>query len=147
MTRDRLHQLCLLLILVILFAPLTSYGERLKDISGIRGASPLQLTGYGIVVGLAGTGDGKGADFTKDSLANLMTRMGVTVDKSTLKLKNAAAVMVTASMAPFARRGAKLDITVSSIGNAKSLGGGTLLLTPLRTVDGDILALAQGALA
>ncbi|MCG8470541.1 MAG: flagellar basal body P-ring protein FlgI [Desulfobacterales bacterium] len=147
MTRDRLHQLCLLLILVILFAPLTSYGERLKDISGIRGASPLQLTGYGIVVGLAGTGDGKGADFTKDSLANLMTRMGVTVDKSALKLKNAAAVMVTASMAPFARRGAKLDITVSSIGNAKSLGGGTLLLTPLRTVDGDILALAQGALA
>lgn len=147
MTQKQFHHLCLILILLVLLAPLTSYGERLKDISSIRGASPIQLTGYGIVVGLAGTGDGKGADFTKDSLANLMTRMGVKVDKESLKLKNAAAVMVTASMAPFARKGAKLDITVSSIGNAKSLGGGTLLLTGLRNIDGNIVALAQGALA
>ena len=145
--QNQLHRLCMILLVITLSFPLTSYGERLKDISGIRGASPIQLTGYGIVVGLAGTGDGKGADFTKDSLANLMTRMGVKVDKNTLKLKNAAAVMVTASMLPFARKGARLDITISSIGNAKSLGGGTLLLTALRTVDNEVRALAQGALA
>lgn len=136
-----------LLALLTLALPLSASAERLKDIASIQGANPIQLSGYGVVVGLAGTGDKKGADFTQNSLANMMTRMGVKVDKEALKLSNAAAVMVTASMPPFAKRGARLDITLSSIGNAKSLSGGTLLLTPLRTVDGDVRAMAQGALA
>ena len=132
---------------LLLALPLAARGERLKDIVSIQGASPLPLSGYGIVVGLAGTGDKKGADFTQVSLANMMTRMGVKVDKDSLKLKNAAAVMITAALPPFAKRGTRLDITLSSIGNAKSLAGGTLLLSPLRTIDGEVRALAQGALA
>ncbi|VFQ46361.1 flagellar basal body P-ring protein FlgI [Desulfoluna butyratoxydans] len=137
----------ILTALLLLAAPLPTRAERLKDIASIQGAAPIQLTGYGIVVGLAGTGDKKGADFTQESLANMMTRMGVTVDKDSLKLSNAAAVMVSASMPAFARKGTRLDITVSSIGNAKSLGGGTLLPTALRTVNGETRALAQGAIA
>lgn len=147
MKRHLLHQTTIIAALLILALPLTSHGERLKDIASFQGASPIQLTGYGIVVGLAGTGDKKGADFTQESLANMMTRMGVKVDKESLKLSNAAAVMVTAPLTPFAKRGAHLDITISSIGNAKSLAGGTLLLTPLRAVNGEVRALAQGALA
>lgn len=147
MKRHPLHQTIIVVVFLVMALPLTSHGERLKDIAFIQGASPVQLTGYGIVVGLAGTGDKKGADFTQESLANMMTRMGVKVDKDSLKLKNAAAVMVTASLPPFAKRGSKIDITVSSIGNAKSLTGGTLLLTSLRTVDGEPRAVAQGALA
>lgn len=147
MMRHMLHQTTIAALLLILALPLTSYGERLKDIASIQGASPIQLTGYGIVVGLAGTGDKKGADFTQESLANMLTRMGVKVDRNSLKLSNAAAVMVTAPLTPFAKKGAHLDITVSSIGNAKSLSGGTLLLTALRTMDGEVRALAQGPVA
>lgn len=147
MKRRLFSQPMFLFFFLILALPLTTRAERIKDIASIRGAAPIQLTGYGIVVGLAGTGDKKGADFTQESLANMMTRMGVTVDKDALKLSNAAAVMVTASLPPFARKGARLDITVSSIGNAKSLAGGTLLTTALRSVDGEPRALAQGALA
>ncbi|WP_300672409.1 flagellar basal body P-ring protein FlgI [Desulfoluna sp.] len=147
MKRHLITQSIALIVLLLLGLPLSSTAERLKDITSIQGATPLQLTGYGIVVGLAGTGDKKGADFTQDSLANMMTRMGVKVDKGSLKLSNAAAVIVTASLPPFARKGARLDITISSIGNAKSLAGGTLLLTPLRSIDGEPRALAQGALA
>jgi len=147
MKKHLLHHPVILAAFMLLALPLSAQAERLKDIASIQGAAPLQLTGYGIVVGLAGTGDKKGADFTQESLANMMTRMGVKVDKNSLKLSNAAAVMVTSSLPPFARKGARLDITVSSIGNAKSLAGGTLLTTALRSVDGETRALAHGALA
>ncbi len=145
--RQRFAPPLVLAIFVALTLTPAAWGERLKDIASIQGASPIQLSGYGIVVGLAGTGDKKGASFTQNSLANMMTRMGVTVDKDALKLSNAAAVMITAALPPFAKRGTRLDITLSSIGNAKSLAGGTLLLSPLRTIDGDVRVLAAGALA
>lgn len=126
----------------------TGFAARIKDISAISGVRDNQLLGYGIVVGLAGTGDDLTKNlFTTESLANIMVRQGLSMkDKtSTLKADNVAAVMVTASLPPFAKIGTKIDVNVSSLGSAKSLSGGTLLLTPLRGVDGEVYAVAQGA--
>lgn len=120
---------------------------RLKDMASIKGIRTNQLVGYGLVVGLDGTGDKAGADFTIQSMANMLEGMGIQVNKSDLKVKNVAAVMVTADMPPFARIGSKIDVVASSIGDAKSLGGGTLLMTPMRGVDGNVYALAQGPIA
>lgn len=118
---------------------------RIKDISSIQGMRDNQLFGYGLVVGLAGTGDGTQAKFTMLSIANMMERMGIiNVDADQVKVKNAAGVIVTAQMPPFAKNGQKIDVVVSSIGDAKSLQGGTLLLTPLKGVDNKVYALAQG---
>ena len=105
-----------------------------------------QLIGYGLVVGLAGTGDDLKNGFTRDTLANMLVRQGLTLPSATnLKAVNTAAVMVTGTLPPFAKQGTKIDIAVSSIGSAKSLGGGTLLMTPLRGADGAVYAVAQGA--
>ncbi len=123
------------------------YAARIKDIASIEGIRTNQLTGYGLVVGLDGTGDKSGTEFTTQALANMMERMGIHVDKNQLKVKNVAAVMVTADLPPFARIGNRIDVLVSSLGDAKSLAGGTLLLTPLKGVDGRVYALAQGAVA
>lgn len=120
---------------------------RIKDIAAIKGIRSNQLVGYGLIIGLDGTGDKSGTDFTTQGLANMMERMGISVDKNSLKVKNIAAVMVTANIPPFARIGNKLDVIASSVGDAKSLSGGTLLLTPLKGVDGKVYALAQGAVA
>ncbi len=120
---------------------------RIKDLVAIKGIRTNQLIGYGLVVGLNGTGDKSGAEFTIQSLSNMMEHMGVHVNKSQLKVKNVAAVMVTAKMIPFTQIGSRIDILVSSVGDAKSLSGGTLLLTPLLGVDGNVYALAQGAIA
>lgn len=117
---------------------------RIKDMAAIKGIRSNQLVGYGLVVGLDGTGDKSGTEFTIQSLVNMMEKMGVTVSPSQVKVKNVAAVMVTAKMLPFSRIGNRIDVMVSSVGDAKSLVGGTLLLTPLRGVDGNIYALAQG---
>ena len=117
---------------------------RLKDIADIQGVRPNQLVGYGLVVGLNGSGDGTQAQFTTQSIVNMMERMGINVDPKQVKVKNVAGVMVTAVMPPFAKVGQKLDVVVSSMGDAKSLQGGTLLLTPLKGVDGEVYALAQG---
>lgn len=122
----------------------TARGARIKDLAAIKGIRSNQLTGYGLIVGLDGTGDKSGADFTTQALANMMDRMGIHVDKNQLKVKNIAAVIVTAAIPPFARIGNKIDIVASSVGDAKSLAGGTLLLTPLKGVDGRVYALAQG---
>ncbi|MBI9087712.1 MAG: flagellar basal body P-ring protein FlgI [Desulfobacterium sp.] len=122
----------------------TAQGARIKDLAAIKGIRSNQLTGYGLIVGLDGTGDKSGADFTTQALANMMDRMGIHVDKNQLKVKNIAAVIVTADIPPFARIGNKIDIVASSVGDAKSLSGGTLLLTPLKGVDGKVYALAQG---
>ena len=119
---------------------------RLKDIAKIQTLQDVQLLGYGLVVGLEGAGDGRGAPFTIQSLANLMRNMGVEVDAQQIRAKNTAAVMVTARMSPFMREGSTLDITVSSVGDASSLEGGVLLMTPLQAdpPNGPVVAIAQG---
>lgn len=120
---------------------------RIKDIAAIQGIRSNQLVGYGLVVGLNGTGDKQGTKFTIQSLVNMLEKMGIQVSKNDVKVKNVAAVMVTAKMPPFARAGHRMDVVVSSLGDAKSLVGGTLLLTPIKGVDGNVYALAQGPLS
>jgi len=120
--------------------------ERLRDLASLQGVRPNQLIGYGLVVGLDGTGDQTTqTPFTVASLANMLSQLGVQLPPGTnLQLKNVAAVMVTAQLPAFAKPGQPLDVTVSSLGNAKSLRGGTLLLTPLKGADQQIYAMAQG---
>jgi flagellar P-ring protein precursor FlgI len=128
--------------------PATSTGlVRLKDIADVQGRRGNQLIGYGLVTGLEGTGDGQSAVFTPTSLANLMRRFNINVDATQLTVKNVAAVMVTADLPAFVKPGSKIDVTVSSLGDAKSLQGGTLLQTLLMGADGKIYAAAQGALS
>ncbi len=132
-------------MLVFLMQGASADAARIKDLAAIQGIRSNQLIGYGLVVGLNGTGDKDGVSFTKQALANMMEKMNIYVDKNSLKVKNVAAVMVTAQIPPFARIGDKIDVVVSSLGDAKSLKGGTLLVTPLKGVDGNIYALANGA--
>ena len=120
---------------------------RIKDIANIRGVRQNQLFGYGLVVGLDGTGDGNKSLFTVQSLSSMLEKMGVTINPDEIKVKNVAAVMITANLPPFARAGSRIDVLVSSIGDAKNLQGGTLLLTPLKGADGNVYAVAQGPLS
>ena len=122
----------------------TGVAVRLKDICTWENVRTNQLIGYGLVVGLNGSGDKKRTQFTINSLTNMLNRMGVHVNPNDVNVKNVAAVVVTAELAPFARVGTKLDVTVSSIGDATTLEGGTLLLTPLAGPDKKIYAVAQG---
>jgi flagellar P-ring protein precursor FlgI len=117
---------------------------RVKDIASFKGVRPNQLIGNGLVVGLNGTGDGTNVDFNSQELANLLMQLGINAARDKLKVKNIAAVAVTAVLPPFARVGSRIDVLVSSLGDAKSLQGGTLLLTPLKGVDGQVYALGQG---
>jgi len=135
----------LFLIIFYLVASVNLFAQKIGDISSIIGVRDNQLMGYGLVVGLKGTGDSSAA-FTNQTLSNLLKNVNVKLNPKDIKSKNVAAVVVTATLPPFARQGDKLDITVSSIGDAKSLEGGTLLLTPLKAVNGKIYALAQGHL-
>lgn len=135
----------LLIVLLIFFiVPSAGYSARIKDITSIKGIRQNQLLGYGLIIGLNGTGDKGGTKFTIQGLVNMLEHMGVHVDPDEVKVKNVAAVVVSAKLPPFARIGKKIDVTLSSIGDAKSLQGGTLLLTPLKGVDGKVYALAQG---
>ncbi|MBN1104812.1 MAG: flagellar basal body P-ring protein FlgI, partial [Deltaproteobacteria bacterium] len=138
--------LTVLSLLLIPGARMDASAARIKDIASLKGARLNELIGYGLVVGLNGTGDGTGTKFTVQSLVNMMERLGIHALPDQVKVANVAAVMVTAKLPPFARIGSKMDVLVSSIGDAKSLQGGTLLLTPLRGVDNQIYALAQGPL-
>lgn len=122
-------------------------GQKIGDITSIVGVRDNQLIGYGLVVGLNGSGDKSASKFTMQSIANMLESVNVKVSPNDIKSKNIAAVMVTATLPPFAKQGDKLNITVSSIGDAKSIAGGTLLITPLTAVDGKIYAIAQGALS
>jgi flagellar P-ring protein precursor FlgI len=124
-----------------------AHAVRVKDIASVKGVRGNQLVGYGLVVGLAGSGDKQGTEFTVQSLASVLGAMGIGVDAEAIQVKNVAAVMVTAELTPFARTGATLDATVSSLGDATSLEGGTLVMTPLRGADGQIYALAQGSVS
>lgn len=120
---------------------------RIKDLVEFEGVRSNDLIGYGLVVGLNGTGDGlRNAPFTEDLMTNILERLGVNVTGEEFRPKNVAAVFVTASLPPFARSGSKIDVTVSAIGDAKSLLGGTLVMTPLNAADGQIYAVAQGAI-
>lgn len=123
-----------------------AHADKLRDLCDVVGARDNQLVGYGVVTGLAGTGDDVSAPFAMQSLRALLRRLGIQVDGRSLRLRNVAAVVVTANIPPFARSGAKLDVTVSSIGNARSLRGGVLVQTPLRGADRKTYAVAQGPL-
>ncbi|MCX8164236.1 MAG: flagellar basal body P-ring protein FlgI [Aquificaceae bacterium] len=129
-------------LLILLFS--FSFATRVGDVTTVEGGRSNYLVGYGLVVGLKGTGDGKSTLFTIRSIANMLNRMGIVVDPRRMTTKNVAAVMVTAKLPPYAKPGMKVDVEVSSIGDAKSLEGGALLLTPLRGPDGEVYALAQG---
>jgi flagellar P-ring protein precursor FlgI len=134
--------LAILLLLVGLAG--SAEAARLKDIADVEGVRGNQLLGYGLVVGLNGTGDGRMTDFTPKSISNMLEKMGIRVDPVAVRVKNVAAVMVTAELPPFARPGSKIDIALSSLGDAKSLQGGMLLFTPLKGADGHTYAVAQG---
>lgn len=141
-----LRSLVYLIAACLVVAPGLAQAERIKDLTAVQGVRNNQLLGYGLVVGLDGTGDQTTqTPFTVQSLATMLSQLGVTLPQgSNPQLKNVAAVMVTAMLPPFARTGQPIDVTVSSLGNAKSLRGGTLLLTPLKGADGQVYALAQG---
>ncbi|MFN3406243.1 MAG: flagellar basal body P-ring protein FlgI [Caldimicrobium sp.] len=129
----------------LIFLQITScFAVRLKDIMDVEGVRGNYLVGYGLVVGLKGTGDGDQTKFTVQSVVNMLEKFGIRVPKEQVKLKNVAAVLVTAYLPPYAKPGQRIDIQVSAIGDAKSLQGGTLLMTPLTGPDGKIYALAQG---
>jgi flagellar P-ring protein precursor FlgI len=119
---------------------------RLKDMAGLQGVSTMPLIGYGLVVGLNKTGDRRQTIFSAQTLANMLERFGVLVPGQRMKIENIAAVLVTADLSAYAKRGARLDVTVSSIGDARSLQGGTLLATALKGTDGSTYVLAQGPL-
>ena len=136
-----------LLHLALLIAlPVPAPAARLRELLRVEGVRRVQLLGYGLVAGLRGKGDSDKTLFTFQSVANMLEHLGVKVDPDDLKLKNVAAVVVTAELPPFARVGTRVDALVASLGDAKSLEGGVLLLTPLRGPDGRIYALAQGPL-
>lgn len=137
---------CVSTLLLLLVFAASAQAARLKDLADVEGVRGNQLFGYGIVTGLNGTGDGK-VDFTSKSVANLMEKLGIKVDPKDIKVKNVASVLITAELPAFIRPGSKIDITLSSLGDAKSLQGGTLLLTPLKAADGNVYAVAQGSVS
>lgn len=138
----------LLVLLGLLLVGVSAHAERLKDIASISGVRTNQLIGYGLVVGLNGSGDQTTqTPFTVQTFNNMMAQFGIKVPNGgNVQLKNVAAVSVHAELPPFAKPGQTIDITVSSIGNAKSLRGGSLLMTPLKGIDGNVYAVAQGNL-
>ena len=145
--RDWIRALGLLLV-VVLIGTQSALAERVKDLASVAGVRHNQLAGYGLVVGLNGTGDQTTqTPFTVQSIVNMLTQFGVTIPPGvSLQLKNVAAVTVQAELPPFAKPGQTIDVTVASIGNAKSLRGGSLLMAPLRGADGNVYAIAQGNL-
>lgn len=137
----------LLACAVVLLSPSADASVRLKDLVEFDGVRGNDLVGYGLVVGLDGTGDGmRNSPFTEDMLSNILERLGVNVTGEQFRPRNVAAVIVTATLPPFARAGGRVDVTVSAIGDARSLLGGTLVMTPLNGADGAIYAVAQGAI-
>ena len=141
----RLTTLLLCTLLMLGFTSGQAVADRLKDLTSIAGVRTNQLVGYGVVVGLAGTGDGS-SGLTLQSLQSMVSQFGLVTDAANLTAKNAAAVMVTAEMPAFMKPGQRMDVTVSTVGGAKSLRGGMLLMTPLLGADGETYAIAQGSL-
>lgn len=135
------------LTLTLTLASSLAAADRLKDLATVEGVRSNELTGAGLVVGLAGTGDDASSPVVRTSLARMYKRLGISVDAAAIKSKNVAAVVITAKLPAFARPGQALDVTVSSVGSSKSLAGGTLVATPLKGPDGRTWAIAQGSLA
>jgi flagellar P-ring protein precursor FlgI len=147
----------LISLMLLLATSGTAWADRIKDLASVAAGRTNQLIGYGLVVGLQGTGDGSDVSFTAQSMKSMLSRMGVSLDgplsdfeqgtsAGKIDIKNVAAVMVTAELPPFAKPGQRIDINVSAIGKASNLRGGNLLLTSLRGVDGEVYGIAQGAL-
>ena len=132
------------LIIILLLFTANLFGQRIKDISYLSGENSQQIIGYGIVVGLAGTGDTYRTKFTMQSITSMLKRFGITVPQTDLRTRNVAAVMVTATLNPYLKEGAKFDVNVSSMGDATSLLGGILLMTPLSSMNGEVYSFAQG---
>ncbi|MEO1170581.1 MAG: flagellar basal body P-ring protein FlgI [Myxococcota bacterium] len=143
----RLTQIVVMAWIIGAASDASGVSSRIKEIADVRGARANQLVGYGIVVGLAGTGDDQRARFSVQSVASMLKQLGVRIDVNQLVLQNVAAVIVTAELPAFTAPGQRLDATVSSIGTAKSLQGGTLLMTPLKGADAQVYAVAQGPLS
>ena len=141
------HVAGLVLICLAASNALAQNGVRLKELAHIEGIGATKLVGYGLVVGLDGTGDSRRSMATLQSVANMLKRFGITVNRQDLRIDNVAAVMVTADLPPFVRPGARIDAVVSSMGDAESLEGGTLLLTPLVDASGELYAKAQGPIS
>ena len=142
-----MHRFCLSMLAAVIMAGPASAGSaatRIKDIAAFEGVRDNQILGYGLVVGLNGTGDRSQTFFSTQTLANMLERSGLTIEPERVRVKNIAAVMVTATLPPFIRQGSRLDVTVSSIGDAQNLQGGVLIMTPLRAPDGNVYATAQG---
>ena len=149
-TMHTLHRSCVACLLVLLLSTSVSvHAERIKDLASIAGIRDNPLLGYGLVVGLDGTGDQtSSAPFTEQSLRSMLIQFGITVPPDiALQPKNVAAVSIHAVLPPFAKPGQKIDVTASSLGNSKSLRGGTLLMSPLSGANGEVYAVAQGNLA
>src|SRR5215203_2522474 len=139
---------CAALLALTLSALPAAATSRIKDLANIEGVRQNQLIGYGLVVGLNGTGDTlNNAPFTKQSLQAMLERLGVNIRGATLRTGNVAAVMVTGNLPAFGTQGTRMDVTVSALGDAKSLQGGTLLVTPLLGADGNVYAVGQGSVA
>ena len=134
-------------IAVILFFNSLTFAQRIKDIAYLKNDNSEQIIGYGLVVGLSGSGDSYRSSFTVQSISSMLKRFGITVPQSDLKTKNVAAVMVTATLDSYLKEGANFDVTVSSLGDATSLLGGTLLMTPLSGMNGNVYGFAQGPLS
>ncbi len=134
----------IIVLLLFVLHPSWLGAVRIKDLADIKGVRDNQLVGYGLVVGLDGTGDGKKSRFTIQSMVSMLEKMGITVKASDIAISNVAAVMVTAELPPFAKSGRRIDVLVNSIGDAKNLQGGTLLMTPLKAANGEVYAVAQG---
>src|SRR5690606_19838363 len=139
-----IRALPLLLALLLPATDAAAAQVRVKELTTLQGVRENELFGYGLVVGLAGTGDTERVFFTSQSISSMLGRLGIRIDPREVRSRNVAAVMVTARLPPFARPGTALDVSVASIGNARSLSGGVLLVTPLAGADGEIYALAQG---
>ena len=136
-----------ILVVVLLAWPVGAGAVRLKDIASFEGSRVNQLVGYGLVVGLNGTGDKTGTTFTMQSLTNMLKHMGIQVSPDQVRVKNVAAVMVTADLPPFLKPGTRIDVLISSMGDATSLQGGTLMAAPLTGMDGNVYAVAQGPIS
>ncbi len=136
--------LIITILMVVSFTSSSAWPVRLKDIAQFEGVRINQIQGYGLIVGLNGTGDKSGTTFTTQTLVNLLERLGIQVPASSVRVKNVAAVMVTADLPPFVKPGSRIDILLSSVGDATSLQGGTLLAAPLTGLDGKTYAIAQG---
>jgi len=139
-----MKQLIFTALLLLMIVP-SAQAARIKDIAAFDGVRDNQLVGYGLLVGLNGSGDSDQTKFPVQSLVSMLERMGVTINRNDVKVKNVAAVLVTATLPPFAKQGTKLDVTVSSLGDAKTIAGGTLIMTPLKGADNQVYAVAQGS--